>query len=203
MKALQPSRKQRPPLHASAGLRLRSWATGFSLGQPIRPADWRAWNRFLGEGGGKHCVQHAQHLQEVLLVINLSLQQLLQTQQLSVHDWWLADYRPVDIQDHLGRCYKNRSKPGVNQVPGKETEKVINYGISYKILRCSNTRQRFVKPVWLLKFCAAHTTRKLSSWETPCSSRPARVFFSVPLRSSSFITATAISGFRCLDHVCE
>lgn len=48
---------------------------------------------------------------------------------------------------------------------------------------------------------SAYPMRKLSNRESPCSSLPARAFFNVPLRSSSFITETVISGFLSLVHV--
>lgn len=53
------------------------------------------------------------------------------------------------------------------------------------------------------KVAVSHPMRKLSNCESCCSSRPARAFFKVPLRSSSLMTATVISGFLCLCHVCN
>ena len=47
----------------------------------------------------------------------------------------------------------------------------------------------------------SYPMRKFSNRVRACSSLPARAFFNVPLRSSSFITDTAISGFRFLVHV--
>lgn len=71
---------------------------------------------------------------------------------------------------------------------------------SYQI-KC--IQSRIISTVYLSNdvLSASYPMRKLSSRTSPCSSLPARAFFNVPLRSSSFITATVISGFLCLAHV--
>lgn len=100
------------------------------MSQAVRPADPRAQHLLPGQRGGEQCVQHAHHLQEILLVVNLSLQQVLQTEQLPVYDWRLADHGPIDVQDHLSRCDEDRSKSVVDQVTEerlKKKKKKANY----------------------------------------------------------------------------
>lgn len=85
------------PLGTSSGLRLCSRGACISLSQAIGSADARAWHLFPGERRGEHGVQHSQHLQQVLLIADLSLQQVLQTLQLHVHHRWLANDRLIDV----------------------------------------------------------------------------------------------------------
>lgn len=115
-KGTQTESKKQFLLFVSGDLDCCSWGIFFCLSQAIRPADPRARHLLPGQRGGEQCVQHAHHLQEILLVINLSLQQLLQTEQLPVYDWRLADHGLIDVQDHLGRCDEDRSKSVVDQV---------------------------------------------------------------------------------------
>lgn len=59
--------------------------TRFCLSQPISPAHPRARDLPPGDRGGKECIQHAQHFHEPLLIVNLPLEQVLETLQLAVH----------------------------------------------------------------------------------------------------------------------
>lgn len=58
------------------------------------------------------------------MVVQLSLQQLLQTKQLLVNEGRLANHRLVDIQDHVSRSDEDRSKSVVNQVPEEEKKEM-------------------------------------------------------------------------------
>lgn len=162
--------------------------TCFCLSQPISPAHTRARHLPAGDRWGKECIQHAQHFHKTLLIVDLPLEQVLETLQLAVHHWRLANYRTIDVKDHLGCYYQDRCKPAVSQIPGEERNKRF--------------KDFFFLSLEVNIFCTclgvAYPMRKLSKRESPCSSLPARAFFKVPLRSSSFITATVISGFLCL-----
>lgn len=70
----------RPPVtHKSVVL------TRFCLNQPISPAHPRGRHLLPGYGGGKECVQHAQHFHEILLIVDLPLEQVLEALQVAVH----------------------------------------------------------------------------------------------------------------------
>lgn len=97
--------------------------TCFCLSQPISPAHPRARNLPPGDRRGKECIQHAQHFHETLLIVDLPLEQVLETLQLTVHHWWLANYRTIDVKDHLGCYYQDRCKPAVSHIPGEERNK--------------------------------------------------------------------------------
>lgn len=110
-----------PSQGTSGCLELRLWGTRLSFGQAIGSVHTQARHLLPREMGSKHSVQHSQHFQEVLLVVDFSLQQILETQKLAVHDGRLANDRPINVQDHLS-CYdEDRGEPGVNQVPGEES----------------------------------------------------------------------------------
>lgn len=158
------------------------------LSQPISPAHPRARHLLSGDRGGKECIQHSQHLHQTLLIVDLPLDQVLETLQLVVHHWRLADYGTIDVKEHLGCYYQDRRKPAVSQIPGEERNKKFknDFLTSFELnIICTCVR-------------VTYDMRKLSKCESPCSSLPARAFFKVPLRSSSFMTATVISGFLCL-----
>lgn len=111
------SKKQFFPRQVSGDLKLRSGGTCVSLNQPIRSTDGaRAWNLLPWEGGSKHRVQHAQNFQQVSLVVNFSLQQLLQADHLTVDDCRLAEHGLIDVQDYFSHCYEDGRKPGIKHV---------------------------------------------------------------------------------------
>lgn len=55
------------------------------LNQAISPAHPRARHLPPGDRRGKECIQHAQDLHETLLIVDLPLEQVLETLQLAVH----------------------------------------------------------------------------------------------------------------------
>ena len=103
-----------------------------SLSQTVGPVA-REGHLLPGVGGGEQHVQHSQHLHELLLVLCLLVQQLLQTQQLSVHQGRHADGGLIDVQEHLCHRGEDGGEPGVNQVPRvKEKEEYEPTPINHK-----------------------------------------------------------------------